>query len=184
MRAYAYKDPQAAADLAAQQPSGSALNQAISAVASSWVQADSPAAVAWIQSLPDGAAKRTALNNAFFQVVWNNPAGAADLLASLPVTQDNMGLYWQLGSQWAQSDVAAAVNWAKQLPEGTTIKQTVLQNISSVWAQSDPSGADGRVYRAAGLQRADLRRDGERVPGPSRRGSRGQSRFSLPLRHQ
>ncbi len=51
----------------------------------------------------------------------------------------------------------AAINWAKQLPDGTMVKQTVLQNITSTWAQSDPAAAMGfALTLPAGSQQDNL----------------------------
>jgi len=54
--------------------------------------------------------------------MYNDPQSAAGLLGTLPLTQDNANFYQQLASQWAQNDLTSAINWVKQLPDGTANK--------------------------------------------------------------
>ena len=107
LRSYALKNPKAAAAWAlTQQPTGNKFNEAVAIVASGLQAATNPSATpfARVQTLPEGSAKQDALRSVFSQESSKDPTAAADVLAALPQNQQNMYLYQQLASQWAQTE--------------------------------------------------------------------------------
>ena len=72
----------------------------------------------WVNSLPDGPAKRDAQRNLSYQMAENDPQAAASYAQSLPTGAVQNDFITRLASAWANADLNAAVAWAQKLPDG------------------------------------------------------------------
>ncbi|MGL5017645.1 MAG: hypothetical protein ACRDBP_05900, partial [Luteolibacter sp.] len=135
-RALVTTDPQRALDLLGDMPPGQGRSNMLSSISSTWIRHDPDAAIAWVQSL-DSVDKSTAIQNITSQLAHEDPAKAAALLASMPMTSQTSYQFSNLASQWTQQDPEAARKWVESLPAGQA-KQRALSGIISSLAQSDP----------------------------------------------
>ena len=154
---YAAKDPKAAASIATQLPPVPLRTRRLPMSPTLGCSRTPPRQLLGFSHLPDGAARRYAIDNVVrYDLVYNDPQRATDLLALLPTNNESAGKYEQVANAWAGSDLPAALNWAKQLPEGTA-KQKALQGVGSAWAKTDPAGAITFVLGLpAGNQQSEL----------------------------
>ncbi len=103
-------------------------------VAAQWANRDPRAAIAWAQSLPEGAARARALSQVGCQWAALEPEAAARFAA----VEDNSELLANVTSKWAEKDAPAAAAWLGQLP-GTN--SHALLRLAAFWSQTDPSAA-------------------------------------------
>jgi len=94
----------------------------------------------WIQTLPEGSAKRNALQSVSWQLAQNDPKSAVDFISNMPASRERDNFIGQVASQWSQSDLNGALAWVQQLPEGRA-RQDALNNLAPQWAQLNPQGA-------------------------------------------
>ncbi len=135
-RALITSDPQRALDLLGDMPPGQGRSSMLYSISSTWMNHDPDAAIAWVHSL-DSVDKSTAIQNITSQLAQEDPAKAAVLLASMPLTSQNSYQFSNLAGQWARQDPEAARKWAESLPPGQA-KQQALSEIIGHLAQSDP----------------------------------------------
>lgn len=69
-----------------------------------------------------------------------DPRSAAHVLLSLPSLDRQVGWIDNLVVRWAISDLPGAVEFARELPEGT-VKDKALKTVASWWSRSDPKAA-------------------------------------------
>jgi hypothetical protein len=129
-------DPKRALEMFDGMPPGQTRGNMLASITSAWMNHDSEAAMAWINTLP-AADRSKALQNVSWQLGQENPAKAAELLASLPANNQTSHQYSQLAGQWAQQDLDAARKWVESLPAGRTREQA-MSGILNTLAQTDP----------------------------------------------
>jgi len=105
-------------------------------LAARWIANDPDAAIAWIQSMPDGPARVKAEVQGAYHWTGIDPAAAA----AYSQERDNPKLREVIAAKWSESDPAAALGWLSSLPPekaGTT----AMARAAAVWAQGDPAAA-------------------------------------------
>lgn len=132
-------DPQRALHLLDGMPLGQNRASMFSSITAAWMSHDSDAAIAWINSQP-AEDRSKAVQNGCWQLIQEDPAKAAKLLASLPANNQTSHQFSQLAGQWAQQDPEAAQKWVESLPAGRTREQA-LSGIIGTLAQTDPAKA-------------------------------------------
>ncbi|MCB1099071.1 MAG: hypothetical protein KDN22_26100 [Verrucomicrobiae bacterium] len=124
-------DPQRALKMLDDVPAGNQRRQMISSIALSWSGRDPNGAIAWMQTLPPGD-KNAAMQNAIWQITVNDPSTAADMIGSMPISNNTTEMFQTVASQWAQSDPTAAAAWVETLPRGAGRQQAVNGLVSGL----------------------------------------------------
>lgn len=101
---------------------GEDYRSARQAVVSTWIQEDSAAAWAWVES-SEGENRRETLDTAFGNTIWADPREGLARMARMPELADNYGAQW-IGMRIA-TDVAGAEAAMAQLPPGRGRTQLV-----------------------------------------------------------
>jgi hypothetical protein len=142
---FARADPDAAKQRIGTLPPGPMHDSALSAIASSWSQTDSTAALAWVNSLK-GEEHTKAINAMIPVLASSNPKAAAGIISEMLSTskEDNnssiSNAAHQLGQTWVREDPEAAGKWIAGLPDGN-IKTNAIGSMMSAWTQDDFEGA-------------------------------------------
>lgn len=104
-----------------------------------WVRADSAAAVAWVEELPewqrDGMRDRVCHEMAFV-----DPLGALEMARESGVLEKNPGMVENVAQIWATRNPAEALSWAKSLPTGEQ-RDEIFSRIACVQAEREPEKA-------------------------------------------
>jgi len=140
---WAKTDPTAAATKLRQLADASQANPAqwndlVGQVVAVWAQADLKGALAWIQSLPEGATKLQALTEASYRWAETAPQAAAAYAAR----ENDPALLKLVAGKWAEKDPQSAAAWAAGLPAGDE-RDAATINAAVTWAQKDPTAAAG-----------------------------------------
>jgi hypothetical protein len=120
---------------------------------SAWAVRDAEGALAWVSSLKDPAARRSARSNVCLAVAAENPGRAVWLaLAHGADEEANGGLLECLAMQWCEKEPATAIEWAREQPQGEW-RDRLLARISAVLSKLDPVAAAQLV---SGLEPGNL----------------------------
>jgi hypothetical protein len=110
-------------------------------VASEQLRKEGPAASAqWAETLPDGDAKTTALEQVANRYVDNDPAAAAAWASQFATVEYGARVIDEVGEEYAERDPGAAVKWLLGLPEGRA-QQAGMHGALGEWARRDPTAA-------------------------------------------
>ena len=116
---------------------------------STWASRDAEAALDWVSSLEDAAARRTARAAVCLSLAEEDPRHAVTLaLAHGADEDDDSGLLECLTMQWCEKESGAALDWALTQPRGEW-QDRLVARASFVLSKSDPVRA-GRLV--AGLE--------------------------------
>lgn len=138
MQGWTKTDLPAAADYARVHLDGSITREShVALAANRFAQDDPSAALRYIDSLPDGTAKRQAEQMAAIKWAYNDPAAAAAWVSSLP--PERQGAATGVASMWATQDPAAAGKWVSTLP--LSVRDSALTAYSASLASTDPVAA-------------------------------------------
>lgn len=108
---------------------------------SAWAIRDAEAALDWVSSVEDSAARRSALSNVCMAVAENDPRRAVTLALAHGADKDDLGgLLEYLTMQWCERETAAVVEWAQAQPRGDW-RDRLLSRVSFVLSKSDPAAA-------------------------------------------
>ena len=140
-------DPKRALEILEAMPPGQSRGSMLGSISTAWMGHDKDAAMAWINGLP-AADRSKALQNVTWQLGQEDPAKAAELLSSVPISNQTSQQFSQLAGQWAQQDLEAARKWVDSLPAGRTREQA-MSGIISTLAQTDPAKAAAILGDAA-----------------------------------
>lgn len=139
-RAWARTEPDAAAaklrELAGASPDDPRWSDLVGQVAALWAGMDVQRAVAWAQSLEDGAAKAAALQAAGSRWTEAHPQAAAAYAAQ----RGDADLLQLVAGKWAEIDPRAAAAWVQGLPLGEARDGAAL-HLASIWSQKDSLAA-------------------------------------------
>jgi hypothetical protein len=119
------QDPAAAATHLMSLPTGSAVNNAIPAVATNWLRQDPEAASAWIDTLPAGSARDNAVVQLISTEGKNNLPAAYKWAESLKNTSLQTAAVNAVVQEWAKKD-PAAVTSVVQAGSSTETRRTEL----------------------------------------------------------
>jgi len=155
----AYKDPQAALDMASGIRDTGIRTEAETTVATAWMSHDPAAAIQWMQSLPVGQTKDSALLG-FSYHYWNNsnPQAAFDMASGIGDTGIRTEEALNAARDFFSIDPAAAIPWLQSLPEGPT-KDLAVGGISQGMAFKAPQVA---MDMASGIGDSNLRTEAQK----------------------
>lgn len=141
MTAWVKTDLPAAAEYARAHLDGTIKSGTHVALAANYFAANDPkAAIAYIQTLPEGSAKQMAQSAAAIRWAYNDPAAAAAWVFSLPA-DDQAAASVGVMAMWATQDPQAAGNWINTL-QGPA-RDSALSAYSANLAPRDPGTALG-----------------------------------------
>ncbi len=139
MRAWAAKDPEAAAAQLAQMADGEGTlmreHSAVYGIATEWARTDPKAALQWALGLDSGS-RRRALPPLLEHWAGLNPREAAAHVQEVVSGEGRVQALDTVAKQWAKSDPRAALVWAHSLPPGER-SERVGEAIKS-WALTAP----------------------------------------------
>jgi len=99
------------------------------------------AASSWANALSEGGASREPLSAWRYEAARTDPPGALDLASALAPSRDSRRFaVVHAISQWAATDAAAAVAWAKRAPDAV-LRQRLLGAVAMAAADQNGSGA-------------------------------------------
>jgi hypothetical protein len=108
---------------------------------SAWAERDAKAALNWVSSLEDPAARRSARSTVCLAVAEKDPRRAVELALAHGTDQDDdCGLLECLTMQWCEKECATVVDWAREQPPGEW-RERLLARASFVLSKSDPAAA-------------------------------------------
>ena len=112
---------------------------------STWASRDAEAALDWVSSLEDAAARRTARATVCLSLAEEDPRHAVTLaLAHGADEDDDSGLLECLTMQWCEKESGAALDWALTQPRGEW-QDRLVARASFVLSKSDPVRAGSLV---------------------------------------
>jgi hypothetical protein len=108
---------------------------------SGWAARDAEAALSWVSSLEDPAARRSARSSVCLAVAAEDPCRAVGLALAHDADEDGGGALLEcLAMQWCGKEPGTAVEWAREQPPGEW-RDRLLAKISSMLSRSDPAAA-------------------------------------------
>lgn len=108
---------------------------------SAWAVQDAEAALVWVASLEDSAARRSARSTVCFALAEKDPRQAVTLaLAHGADEDDERGLLECLTMQWCERECETVVDWALGQPPGEW-RDRLLASASFTLSKSDPVAA-------------------------------------------
>jgi hypothetical protein len=120
---------------------GSERESRIRDLLSAWAARDAEAALKWVSTLEDAAARRSARSTVCFALAEKDPRQAVVLaLAHGTDEDDDLGLLECLTMQWCEKETEDAVDWAHEQPPGEW-RERLLSRASFVLSKSDPAAA-------------------------------------------
>lgn len=122
----------------------------MSQLAARWMEKDPDRALAWVESLPEGAGKSKAQIQCAYRWTEIDPAAAADHA----FRREDPKLHQTVIGKWAEVDPAAAAAWAKTWSI-TRPESSALASATAIWAQTDAHAA---ASFALNLEKSDARR--------------------------
>ena len=109
----------------------------ISTIMANWAKSDLASAASWVNALPQGQLRDTAVRSFVAQWEKQDPVAAINFAAKLPENSAQQELVQTLAASWSLRQSQAAINWANGLPEGA-IRDSALAGIAKSLTQSDP----------------------------------------------
>jgi hypothetical protein len=108
---------------------------------SAWAVQDAEAALRWVSSLEDHAARRCARSTVCFALAEKDPRQAVTLaLAHGADEDDDRGLLECLTMRWCERECEVVLDWAREQPPGEW-RERLLSRASFVLSKSDPAAA-------------------------------------------
>lgn len=107
---------------------------------SSWAARDADAALSWVSTLEDPAARRSARSTVCFAVAEKEPRQAVTLALVHGADEDDGGLLECLTMQWFEKESQTVLDWAREQPPGEW-RDRLLSRASFVLSKSDPTAA-------------------------------------------
>lgn len=108
---------------------------------SAWAVQNAEAALSWVSSLEEPAARHSARTTVCFALAEKDPRRAVTLaLAHGADEDDDRGLLECLTMQWCEKETGDAVDWAREQPPGEW-RERLLSRASFVLSKSDPAAA-------------------------------------------
>ena len=132
---------------------GSERQSLIRDLLSTWAARDAEAALTWVSSVKDPAARRSSRATVCLAVAEEDPRRAVMLaLAHGADEEDDGGLLKSLTMQWCERETENVLEWAQSQPPGEW-RERLLGRASFVLSKTDPSRAAQLV---AGLEAGTL----------------------------
>lgn len=134
-------DPARALDRALTLGNGSERESRMRDQLSKWAVRDAEAALGWVSSLEDPAARRSARSTVCFALAEKDPRRAVTLALADGADEGNDGgLFECLTMQWCEKEAGTVLDWAREQPPGEW-RERLLGRASFVLSKSDPVAA-------------------------------------------
>jgi hypothetical protein len=134
-------DPARALTLAFALEKGIDRQSRIRDLLATWAIRDAEAALDWVSSIEDPAARRSARSTVCFALAEKDPRRAVTLaLAHGADEDDDGGLLETLTMQWCEKECETVVDWVREQPPGEW-RERLLSRVSFVLSKSDPAAA-------------------------------------------
>jgi hypothetical protein len=111
-------------------------NDLLGQVAAQWAHADLKQSLIWVQSLPQGNAKSSALQQMCTTWADADPQTASTYAAQ----QNDAELLKRVAGEWAQNDPTNAAAFAAAMPAGSA-RDAFTARLATIWAENDPISA-------------------------------------------
>jgi hypothetical protein len=132
-------DARTASSLLDQAPIGRERLHFLEHLANVWGRRDGKAATEWANSLK-GIDHRRAFESALHGWSDEDPAAAAQYVAQLTISEQNLHLVHSMAHRWAESDQKAALEWGLAQSEPAK-RERALGGVVSSWSDTDPAAA-------------------------------------------
>ncbi len=132
-------DAKTASQLLQSFPAGRERRQMLEHLANVWGRRNGQVAVEWAESL-EGNDRRRALESALHGWSEEDPASAAQYVAELPTSEQNLHLVHAMAHRWAETDRTAAMEWGASQGDAA-IRSRAMGGVVSSWAETDPAAA-------------------------------------------
>jgi len=110
-------------------PEGKAREEAMRKVITQWGYSDPPAAVHWLETLPNDSARATGADLYVSNLADKRPDLAAQLTAFIPEASRRNEQMERVAREWWKTDAAAALAWLEQAPLSLERKRQLLSGI-------------------------------------------------------
>jgi hypothetical protein len=109
-----------------------------------WAELDGRGALDYVLSLEEGEIKVQAMAAVAGVLAHSDPQLLAEKALTMPSNRSSRELIQNLANSWAQTDAAAALKWAEQLPEGLG-KRDALAIVRFQLAKQDPEETSAEI---------------------------------------
>jgi hypothetical protein len=124
------KAPASAVEYVQALPPGDYRQMALADLCRRWAEIDTPATLAWAQSLSAEPERIAALNQVVVKWAHQDPQAAMQFANQHPeLSGDALGA---IAEAWSKNDVAAAMSWLENLPDGPKKDAALLALASSI----------------------------------------------------
>jgi hypothetical protein len=151
---WAGENPTEAAAAISQLPPGRVFSQAADRIASQWARSatNKQEVVNWVQTLPEGEARKNGMGSVFSEWSNSDPQGALKALGSLP-PEDRKRALSSLASGWSRKSPEAVLQWAGTMADAGE-RASIVQTAVSQWANTQPDAAARYVEQLPEAQRS------------------------------
>ena len=125
-------DAKTASQLLQSFPAGRERRQMLEHLSNVWGRRNGQVAVEWAESL-EGNDRRRALESALHGWSEEDPASAAQYVAELPTSEQNLHLVHAMAHRWAETDRTAAMEWGASQGDAA-IRSRAMGGVVSSWA--------------------------------------------------
>jgi hypothetical protein len=139
-------------------------------VAAALTKNDPSKALAWAETLPEGASRQSAFASLASTWAGKDVEAVAQWLDKLPGGASRDSAVAGFASRTAPRDPEGATAWASTLPAGEQ-RNTVLQRTLSIWQRTNAQAASEWISSSPGLsaeERANLTKAAQQPPDPRR----------------
>ncbi len=154
--AWAKSDPDGALSASRQTPSFELRNRCLTQLVGNLLYLDPEAAVTMVQGLHAQEEEVLGQFREFADWSGTDHAGAAALLATLPLSKFRMRMATDLTRRWGETDPMAAIRFAEQLDPQA--RELAIETAVAGWMKSDVESAKAYIEAADGTTRARLGR--------------------------
>lgn len=130
-------------------PAGVKRGRAMSSLIDIFAKRDPAAAFQFLQTLPKDQINDGAYFSIFSEWATRDPRAAASQVSAIPrgsvwSAQNREYAIGQIAFHWAETDPAAALAWARQLPDAGT-RSSAVNRAFDAWANFDPKAASAEA---------------------------------------
>jgi len=118
-----------------------AHGDAFEAVLTTWANRDLSQAIAWLEELPEGDARRRATISLSSEAIRTDPRSALRLAAGLPPSTEREDLLNRATSEWVNIAPAEALAWVQQIDDPSTRSQLLAVAATALGEQDSAAAA-------------------------------------------
>jgi hypothetical protein len=140
IRRWVELNPAAAVAWVTQLDTAAGRAELMDVAAVAWSEKDLPAALTWVESLPEDDTKHQALTDLGYEVARDNPVSAMQIATQLPDGDNANSLLLHSLAQFTSADAGQSQQLALSLPQGS-LRDQALSTVATVQAKQDGVGA-------------------------------------------